>query len=563
MHITIAGAEEMVEVKGKREGQPLKYTAYHVHINGTYHCSVRYSTLSTLHNTLKREYGAEAVGDFPPKKFFHVSPEASEERRMQLQRFLQKVSQNPAIATGATFQTFLLNAQAEVQRGPEEEVQLEIYLCNGKSTTVDILSTHQTDDVLETAASVINIPPDLTYFFGLYLVEDPSGKEVVRRLQEFESPYISLLRAREPEGSQQCIMLARAYWDVRMDGILAGNPVTLNLLYMQAINDVKNGWIVVDPKLNEALAALRSNREYEKFFRILRTQRGYGIHMFGPAVLHYPKDDNKVTLGLGLGFLLAFCEAGAVLRFNVQRIRCWRTYNTDDGVEMEFEYYFEPSEEHPEGKMRWIRLCSKHVIHVAMCLQSFVEELLRLRSRKPIKRPADRVGKFKPRRQNSESRDLSFIGSDSAASSAPSTPAPSSPAPASPPLSASSNKAKPKLSITLSDLMARISAEDQEEKEEQLDFAALSRITDEERKESKYLLPSSPTGLKALPSALLASSSSDPANAGSSRGAAAEAGVSGGAAASKSSASARASRADEDDESDDEDKKMFAQLASL
>ena len=37
--------------------------------------------------------------------------------------------------------------------------------------------------------------PDLTYYFGLYLVTDLSGKTVVRKLQEFESPYISLMRA--------------------------------------------------------------------------------------------------------------------------------------------------------------------------------------------------------------------------------------------------------------------------------------------------------------------------------------------------------------------------------
>lgn len=49
-----------------------------------------------------------------------------------------------------TFQTFLLNSQKEVQKGPEEDVQLEIFLVNGKSVNVDIVSTDQTDDVLET-----------------------------------------------------------------------------------------------------------------------------------------------------------------------------------------------------------------------------------------------------------------------------------------------------------------------------------------------------------------------------------------------------------------------------
>ena len=38
----------------------------------------------------------------------------------------------------------------QVQKGPEEEVQLEVYLANGKRVAVDIVSTDQTEEVLET-----------------------------------------------------------------------------------------------------------------------------------------------------------------------------------------------------------------------------------------------------------------------------------------------------------------------------------------------------------------------------------------------------------------------------
>ena len=85
-----------------------------------------------------------------------------------------------------------------MQKGPEEDVQLEIFLSNGKSVKCDIMSTDQTDDVLETAATVIGLDENLTYYFGLYMVEDASGKYTVRKLQDFESPHVSLSRA--PEG---------------------------------------------------------------------------------------------------------------------------------------------------------------------------------------------------------------------------------------------------------------------------------------------------------------------------------------------------------------------------
>ena len=44
----------------------------------------------------------------------------------------------------------LPSSPLQVQKGPEEEVQLEVYLANGKRVMVDIVSTDQTEEVLET-----------------------------------------------------------------------------------------------------------------------------------------------------------------------------------------------------------------------------------------------------------------------------------------------------------------------------------------------------------------------------------------------------------------------------
>lgn len=67
---------------------------------------------------------------------------------------------------GATFQNFLLNAQSEVQRSPEEDVQVEVYLPTGKSLHVDVVSTNQTDDVLETVR--IQLPHPLPHFVVIF-----------------------------------------------------------------------------------------------------------------------------------------------------------------------------------------------------------------------------------------------------------------------------------------------------------------------------------------------------------------------------------------------------------
>lgn len=65
-------------------------------------------------------------------------------------------------------------------------------------------------------------------------------------------------------------------------------------------------------------------------------------------------------------------------------MRCWRTYTVEEGVEMEFEYLMEDGAH--EGKMRWIKLLSPQTIHCAMCLQSLVEEMVRVNNKRLIKK---------------------------------------------------------------------------------------------------------------------------------------------------------------------------------
>lgn len=76
----------------------------------------------------------------------------------------------------------------------------------------------------------------------------------------------------------------------------------------------------------------------------------------------------------------------------------------------------------------------------------------------PFQRPSDRAGKFKPRRQNKAPADLSFLTSDtgdvSTASAA--TEGGSS-------IGSAFQSAAPKISVTLSDLMAKVKADNEDE----------------------------------------------------------------------------------------------------
>jgi len=463
MHISIPESEELVEPKN---GKPTKFVSYKVHINGTYHCSARFSILSKLNDRLKKQYGQGCLEQFPEKKIFYMKPEQANFRRYQLQVWLQKIGAQPLIVQGETFQNFLLNAQKEVSKGPEEDVQLEIYLVNGKKVTIDIMSTDQTNDVLETTINMIGVNETNTYYFALYLIEDQTGKVTVRRLQDFESPYISLKRA----AAENRIQLRTAFWDQSVAELLDDDKIALNLLYIETIADIKKGWISVEDDVADDLAQFRAQKDRQKFLGVAKDLKGFGCKSFGEAVVSYPQPKSKATIFLGNNELtLQLANDGKEYNFQVQRMRCWRTYSVNEGgVEMEFEYYFDPAKGQKEGEMKWVKMLSPQTIHLAMCLQFMVEEMLRLRKSKPIKKPSDRKGEFKPRRQAEGAKvDLDFItGDDSGDRPASQTSIGSF-------LGFGSG---PRVSVTLSGLRAKVNADELDQDNTLADYKELLAI---------------------------------------------------------------------------------------
>jgi hypothetical protein len=41
----------------------------------------------------------------------------------------------------------------------------------------------------------IGVPSEYTYYFALFLMEDKEGRKIIRRLQEFECPFVTIQRA--------------------------------------------------------------------------------------------------------------------------------------------------------------------------------------------------------------------------------------------------------------------------------------------------------------------------------------------------------------------------------
>jgi sorting nexin-17 len=82
MHFSIPDTEE---VKDNNHS----YVAYKIQVNGSFHCTVRYKQLYNFHEQLKKAFGVNCLPLFPPKKLLPLTPTQTEERRTQLEKYIQ------------------------------------------------------------------------------------------------------------------------------------------------------------------------------------------------------------------------------------------------------------------------------------------------------------------------------------------------------------------------------------------------------------------------------------------------------------------------------------------
>ncbi|XP_074656433.1 sorting nexin-17-like [Tubulanus polymorphus] len=398
MHFSIPDTQELLDEAGN------SFTAFNINVNGVFHCAVRYKQLHNFHEQIKKSFSSSLdLPPFPPKKILSLTSIQLEERRCLLERYIQIISQEPLISNSDIFNGFLLNAQQETQQAEPKPVTLDVCLMNGHKITCSITSTDQTDSVLESVASKIELGDEFVYYFGLFLVRKESNGDnsIVRKLQDFESPFISL-KAALKDGVHR-IVLRKCIWDPSIEDDLMDNRIAMNLLYVQAVNDIERGWVLASKEQHRQLAALQNKGSKKEYLRLARTLKFYGFIQFKACYTDYPQPDCRVVIYAGNRELVFRVQtANDQIKeglFKVTRMRCWRITTTypdsvngsgDDHLsnagqlELAFEYLI------AKDTLKWIRITSEEAILMSMCLQGMVDELLMKKHGKRMKRPQDR-----------------------------------------------------------------------------------------------------------------------------------------------------------------------------
>ncbi|XP_046674043.1 sorting nexin-17 [Homalodisca vitripennis] len=395
MHFSIPDTQEFNDENGS------SYMGYNIHINGIYHCTVRYKQLHNLNEQLKKIHGCNNVPAFPPKKFLPLSSGQLEERRSLLEKYIQTVGQTPLLMNTDVFTGFLLSAQLESSGEKNKEIPLDVFLMNGYRISITGNVSESSNQVLEKVCRQINLPLMYMYYFALFLVgrEDDGDIIIVRKLQDFESPYIS---QKSIQGSNR-LVLRKSYWDPAYDDELAGDRVALNLMYLQTVSDLERGWILCNQETQAQLASLQARGAKKEYLEVARTLKYYGYTQFKTCTCDYPVPDTRCVVSAGFKELnLRVTLAGGDIRegsFKVTRMRCWRiTTHNDTGDQTEGERHKgEPSLElsfeylMARDRLQWISIFSDQAILMSVCLQAMVDELLLKKVGAKIKQPSDSV----------------------------------------------------------------------------------------------------------------------------------------------------------------------------
>ncbi|TGZ57505.1 Uncharacterized protein DBV15_02289 [Temnothorax longispinosus] len=376
MHFSIPDTQEFTDGAGNA------YVGYNIHINGLFHCTARYKQLHNLHVQLSKDLDIP-LPIFPPKKLFPLTAVQQEERRLALEKYIQSIGQNVAINNSEILNGFLLNAQQETADGLSEHETLDMFLMNGSKISLNISPGEHSGEILKKVYKHINLAEKYFFHFALFIViqDELSGSiKILRKLQEFESPFITH-KYMSSTGSR--IVLRKNYWDMTYDVELLNDPVTLNLLYIQTAAEIRSRWISVTKEVHHQLENLEKSGNRKEYLNIARYLKYYGYIQFASCYCDYPERGSRVLLAIGgneLNLRVLSPEEHEVV-FKVSRMRCWRITTIQNGtdrhednnecsLELSFEYLIARNE------LQWITIASEQAILMSVCLQAMIDELL-------------------------------------------------------------------------------------------------------------------------------------------------------------------------------------------
>ncbi|PNJ43978.1 SNX31 isoform 3 [Pongo abelii] len=260
---------------------------------------------------------------------------------------------------------------------------LDIFLPNEQSIKIEIITSDTAERVLEVVSYKIGLCRELLGYFGLFLIR--FGKEgklsVVKKLADFELPYVSL-GSSEVENCK--VGLRKWYMDPSLDSMLMDCSVAVDLLYMQAIQDIEKGWAKPTEAQRQKLEAFQKEDNQTKFLELAREVQHYGYLQLDPCTCDYPEPGSGAVLSVGnneISCCITLPDSQTQdIVFQMSRVKCWQvtflgTPLDTDGpqttLNQNLELRFQYSE---DSCWQWFVIYTKQAFLLSSCLKKMISE---------------------------------------------------------------------------------------------------------------------------------------------------------------------------------------------
>ncbi|KAM3927705.1 sorting nexin-31 [Leptodactylus fuscus] len=319
MHISIPLTEDLVDNLGGH------YVRYSVYLEGFILFKVRYKALHYWDAQMRHVFG-KRLPTFPPKYYLVMTKSMLVERRIMLEKYLQEVVSDPVISSSEIFITCFKKLQLETFKMPSVKAILKIYLPDGRQVDVDSKTSDTAERVLQAALYKLNVSRELTEYFSLFITHtDTNGVfSVVKWVAPFEIPFLTIWNI---NNDSYQIDIRKCYMTPSTDAMLMGCTATIDLLYAQAVQELKMNWSKPTKQQMTALMELIKMDNKVKVLELMQEVEHYSYQKLDPGVTDYLDDNTKVTVSVGNNEL--FCSFKTsdnkteIVRLHIGEVACW------------------------------------------------------------------------------------------------------------------------------------------------------------------------------------------------------------------------------------------------
>ncbi|XP_060567273.1 sorting nexin-27-like [Ruditapes philippinarum] len=343
-----------------------RFVVYNIYMAGRHLCSRRYSEFDTLHSRLKREFPDFSFPKMPGKKLFTLTEQQLDSRRRGLEQYLEKACAVRVIGECDIMQEFLAANESE-QDSANNEVELKVLLPDRNICVVTIHRNDTTDTVYNAVVDKVNLSDGAAECFYLFETVEYNFE---RKLQRNEFPH-NIYIQNYSTATATCITLKKWIFSINRENFLNSDPVAVNFLFGQAVEEVNRGHIKPEDKLYE-LKSLNDASKKIEYVKTARFLEGYCEVQFPHCPCDSRKEGHVIVIIGRTSFKLQACKTDGTPESQVIEFQ-WKDIQgydiEEEGMAFTLEY------NRPGKKPRIVQILTQYFVFMKECFDKIFEEI--------------------------------------------------------------------------------------------------------------------------------------------------------------------------------------------